>query len=591
MTIPAKLWGPTMSDPVTPSEDAAGIEDVDLGEVAESEPNQTRAVIRSSALMAAGTITSRVTGVVRDITIAAALGSAILADTYALGNSLPNIIYILVIGGALNAVFIPQLVRHMRNDEDGGDGYADRLITLVGLILLAATALAVVFAPWIVRIYSTSDFTDQQLSLATAFARFCLPQIIFYGLYTMFSQVLNSRMHFGAPMFAPIVNNVVMIATALGFIFVAGSLSTTETITPGQVAWLGIGTTLGVAAQAAVLIPVLIRVGYRWRPRFDFRGHGLGKAGSLAGWTIGLVLVNQLGFLVISRLATQANFVAEQTGGVPQGLATYQRAFLVFMLPHSVITISLVTALFPRMSKSAAAGALTEVSHNVAEGIRLISALLIPCVAFLMAFGPMLGTVFFGFGANRGAPATYTGLVVSVFAVGMLPFGIFYILLRGWYAVEDTRTPFIITVIYNAIAMPLTFLLFSLAPSTMAVCALALAYGLAYWITIGIAWTWLRRRLGGLETGHTVVTLLRISLSAGLAVAAAITAQAAWVMIVGQAGLGDVYGRLTTNQLTSLTALIVGGLLTVALYVAFAHLFRVAEVQSVIRSLVSRVRR
>ena len=219
----------------------------------------------------------------------------------------------------------------------------------------------------------------------------------------MFSQMLNSRLHFGAPMFAPIVNNIVMIATALGFMYVAGSMATTDTITSGQVAWLGIGTTLGVAAQAAVLIPVLIRVGYRWRPRFDFRGHGLGKAGSLVYWTIGLVLVNQIGFLVISRLATQANFIAEQSGDVPQGLATYQRAFLVFMLPHSVITISLVTALFPRMSKSAAVGALRDVSHDVSEGIRLICALLVPCVMFLIAFGPMLGTVFFGFGANRGA--------------------------------------------------------------------------------------------------------------------------------------------------------------------------------------------
>ena len=580
-----------MSDPVTPSEDAAGVDPTELGGVADAEADATRSVVRSSALMAAGTITSRITGVLRDITITAALGFAILADTYALGNSLPNIIYILVIGGALNAIFIPQLVRHMRTDADGGDGYADRLITLVGLILVAATVLAIVCAPWIVEIYTTSNFTEEQLSLATAFARFCLPQIVFYGLYAMFSQVLNSRMHFGAPMFAPIVNNIVMIATALGFIFVAGTTATTSTITPGQVMWLGIGTTLGVAAQAAVLVPVLIRVGYKWRPRFDFRGHGLGKAGSLAGWTIGLVLVNQVGFLVISRLATQANFLAEQTGGVPQGLATYQRAFLVFMLPHSVITISLVTALFPRMSKSAAVGALREVAHDVAEGIRLIAALLLPCVMFLVAFGPMLGTVFFGFGANRGAPATYTGLVVSVFALGMLPFGIFYILLRGWYAVEDTRTPFYLTVVYNLIAMPLTFLLFSVAPSELAVCALALAYGLAYWITISIAWVWLSRRLGGLETGLTVRTLVRMSIAAIVAAALGLAAVVLWAVAVGNATGGDIYNQLTASQLTSLFVLIAGGLVTVVAYLGLSHLLRISEVQSVINSLVGKVRR
>ncbi len=580
-----------MSDPVSPSSDAAGVDPSELGEVAQADSDGTRAVIRNSTLMAAGTITSRITGVIRDITIAAALGSAILADTYALGNSLPNIVYILVIGGALNAIFIPQLVRHMRTDEDGGDGYADRLITLAGLILVATTILAIVFAPWIVKLYSTSGFSDQQLSLATAFARFCLPQIIFYGLYTMFSQVLNSRMHFGAPMFAPIVNNIVMIATALGFIYVAGSMATTDTITSGQVAWLGVGTTLGVAAQAAVLIPVLMRVGYKWRPRFDFRGHGLRKAGSLAGWTIGLVFVNQVGFLVISRLATQANFLAEQSGGVPQGLATYQRAFLVFMLPHSVITISLVTALFPRMSRSAAVGALHEVSHDVAEGIRLISALLLPCVMFLVAFGPMLGTVFFGFGANRGAPATYTGLVVSVFAIGMLPFGVFYVLSRGWYAVEDTRTPFIITVIYNAIAMPLTFVFFTIAPSELAVCALALAYGVAYWIAIGIAWTWLSRRLGGLETGLTVRTLVRMGIAAAVSAFVAICLLAAWTVVVGNAAVSDIYAQLTASQLSSLTALIVGGILTAIAYLGLSHLLRITEVQSVVVSLVGKIRR
>ena len=290
-------------------------------------------------------------------------------------------------------------------------------------------------------------------------------------------------------------------------------------------------------------------------------------------------------------MATQANFLAEQTGGVPQGLATYQRAFLVFMLPHSVITISLVTALFPRMSKSAAVGALREVAHDVAEGIRLIAALLLPCVMFLVAFGPMLGTVSFGFGANRGAPATYTGLVVSVFALGMLPFGIFYILLRGWYAVEDTRTPFYLTVVYNLIAMPLTFLLFSVAPSELAVCALALAYGLAYWITISVAWVWLSRRLGGLETGLTVRTLVRMSIAAIVAAALGLAAVVLWAVAVGNATGGDIYNQLTASQLTSLFVLIAGGLVTVVAYLGLSHLLRISEVQSVINSLVGKVRR
>ena len=210
---------------------------------------------------------------------------------------------------------------------------------------------------------------------------------------------------------------------------------------------------------------------------------------------------------------------------------------------------------------------------------------------FLVAFGPMLGTVFFGFGANRGAPATYTGLVVSVFALGMLPFGIFYILLRGWYAVEDTRTPFYLTVVYNLIAMPLTFLLFSVAPSELAVCALALAYGLAYWITISIAWVWLSRRLGGLETGLTVRTLVRMSIAAIVAAALGLAAVVLWAVAVGNATGGDIYNQLTASQLTSLFVLIAGGLVTVVAYLGLSHLLRISEVQSVINSLVGKVRR
>ena len=561
----------------------------DAGEVGQIESDPTNSVIRSSALMATGTITSRVTGLARDIAIAAALGSAILADTYALGNSLPNILYILIIGGALNAVLIPQLVRHMKTDADGGDGFADRLITLVVLVLIVAAALA--FAPLIVRLYSTSEFTESQLSLATAFARFCLPQIIFYGLYTVLAQVLNARMHFGAPMFAPIINNLVMIVTALGFIFVAGTSVNADTITSGQVAWLGLGTTLGVAAQAAVLIPVLIRVGYKWRPRFDFRGHGLGKAGTLAGWTLGLVLINQLGFLVIARLATEANYFAEQAGTVAQGLATYQRAYLVFMLPQSVITISLVTALFPRMSRAAADGDLGALRHDIGDGMRLIASLIVPSAAFLAVFGPLVGTVLFGFGQNEGDPATYTGFVVSVFAFGLLPFSLFYTLLRGWYAVEDTRTPFLITVIYNIIAIPLTLLLFGLAPQNLAVASLALAYGIGYWLTLGIAWWWLRRRIGGLQTRRTIAAVTRMVVAGVLAALVGVAVMVGWLVLIQGDTFNNLYRQLTASQLTAAIGLAVGGVVTLGAYLGFARLLRIDETQSIVSAVMGRLRR
>ena len=321
---------------------------------AQQERTDTRGLLGSSAIMATGTILSRITGVARDVALTAALGFYLVSDAYSLGNTMPNVLYILVIGGALNAVFIPQLVRRMKDDADGGTAYADRLITLAGLVLLVFTVATVLLAPWLVDLYATSAYDDSQRALATAFARLCLPQIFFYGVYALLSQVLNARGYFGAPMFAPILNNVVAIASFMLFLAIAGTSAAADgVLTPDQIAILGIGTTLGVALQALILVPVLIRAGYRWRPRFDWRGSGLGKAGHLAIWTLLLVVVNQAGYIAITRLATLANVNAAAAGTTPAGLTTYQKAHLIFMLPHSVITVSIVTALLPALSRVA----------------------------------------------------------------------------------------------------------------------------------------------------------------------------------------------------------------------------------------------
>jgi putative peptidoglycan lipid II flippase len=263
--------------------------------------------------MASGTVVSRVTGILRDVAMTAALGFYLVSDAYSLGNALPTVVYILVIGGALNAVFIPQLVRRMKEDSDGGKAYADRLLTFVGITLVAMSIIAVLAAPLIVDLYTPADYPQSDFDLAVAFARLCLPQILFYGVYTMLGQVLNARGHFGVPMFAPIANNIIAIATFLLFIAVAGTSAAADgVLTTDQVLILGIGTTLGVVVQALILVPVLMRSGYSYRPRFDFRNGGLGKAGGLAAWTIALVLINQAVYVVITRLATQANVDAKE---------------------------------------------------------------------------------------------------------------------------------------------------------------------------------------------------------------------------------------------------------------------------------------
>ena len=562
------------------------------GDIAANPPSAAgRAMARNSAVMATGTIASRVTGVLRDVAMTAALGFFLVSDAFSLGNSLPTIVYILVIGGALNAVFIPQLVRRMKEDSDGGQAYADRLLTLVATLLLVLSIAAVIAAPWIVDLYTPSDYPQNEFDLAVAFARLCLPQIFFYGLYAMLSQVLNSRGRFGAPMFAPIANNIVAIATFGLFIVIAGTSAAADgVLSTDQVLILGIGTTLGVMLQALILLPVMWRSGYAWRPRFDWRGAGLGKAGSLAAWTVGLVLVNQVAYVFITRLATQANVNASATDAVAAGLTTYQKAHLIFMLPHSVITVSIVTAMLPALSRIAHSGNLRQVGSDVARTMRTVAVLIAPIAAILMVNGAAIAVLLFGYGAATPAQAGLMGLIVSVFMLGLLPFTLFYVLLRGYYALEDTRTPFWITVGFSILLLALAYPLFAIAPRAggQQVAAIALAYSLSYWAGFLLAWWLLARRLGSMESARTAWVIVRTFLAAAIAVG---------VMVAVLALFRATQPSIETVTWQVRGSLLIGVLLTsaagLAVFLGAAWAMRIAEVSdvlSLVRRLAGRVR-
>jgi putative peptidoglycan lipid II flippase len=560
------------------------------GDLAANPPSAAGGgLARNSSLMATGTVVSRVTGIFRDIALAAALGFYLVSDAYSLGNSLPNIVYILVIGGALNAVFVPQLVRKMKEDADGGQAYADRLLTLVASTLLVLSVVAVAAAPWIVDLYTPDDYPAEQYDLAVAFARLCLPQIFFYGLYTMLSQVLNSRGRFGAPMFAPIANNVVAIATFALFIAIAGTSAAADgELTSGQVLLLGIGTTLGVVAQAVILVPVLLRSGYAWRPRFDWRGAGLGKAGMLAAWTVGLVLVNQITYVFITRMATQANVNAANADVVAAGLTTYQKAHLVFMLPHSVITVSIVTAMLPALSRVAHSGRLAEVGADVARTMRIVAALIMPVTSILMVNGAAIAVLLFGYGAATPEQAGAMGLIVSVFMIGLLPFTLFYVLLRGYYALEDTRTPFLITVGFSVLLLALAFPMFlAVRDGGAQIAALALAYSISYWVGFAVAWLLLARRLGSMQSGRTAWMLARTVL-AGILAGVSMLAVYVWVLTNQVSAPTISWQARVVLLLTVLASSVVG----TAVFLVAAWAMRVdeiADVLSMVRRAVARV--
>lgn len=550
-----------------------------------SNTASARSLMKPSAVMAAGTVVSRVTGVFRDIAATAALGFFLVSDAFSLGNSLPTVIYILVIGGALNAVFVPQLVRRMKEDADDGRAYADRLITLVGSILLVFSILAVLCAPLIVDLYTPDNYPANEYDLAVAFARLCLPQVLFYGIYTMLSQVLNARGRFGAPMFAPIANNIVAISTFLLFIAVAGTSAASDgVLTTQQVLILGIGTTLGVIVQALILIPVLVRSGYRWKPRFDWKGSGLGKTGTLALWTIGLVFVNQAAYIVITRLAAKANVDAAAAGLVAAGLTTYQKAHLVFMLPHSVITVSIVTAMLPALSRVAHGGNLRKVGDDVGSTMRLVAALIVPIAAILMCVGTGVAILLFGYGAATPEQAGIMGAIVSVFMIGLLPFTLFYVMLRGYYALEDTKTPFWITVGFNVVLLAIAVPLFNASRAGgFQVGSLALSYGIAYWIAFIVSWIILGRRLGGLDTKRTVITLIKL-IGAGLVSLGAMFAAFAFVFERGT----KIYEQ---SKLGVLQEVVLISLLGLAVYLLCAWILRVPEVGQALSLVRRKIRR
>lgn len=461
--------------------------------------------------MALGTVLSRITGLIRTAVIVAALGFGPLADAYAIGNTLPNIIYILTVGGALNAVFIPQLVRRMKDDSDGGKAFTDRLLTATFILLLFITVIVVLIAPWLIQIYLPTDWAEPDKSATLLFARFLLPQIFFYGVFTLLSQVLNSRDNFIIPAYAPIMNNIVVIITGLAFITQV-RITSANIISNSSMIVLAIGTTLGIVLQAAALIPAVFKSGYSYRPRFDFKNSGLGKATRLAGWTVGLVLVNQIGYAAVTRIAATANDATINTVGV----TAYQNAHLVMLLPHAVLTVSLVTALLPSLSRTAHQKDLASVGVDVERTLRMLMLVIIPISLMILAHGKDIMIALFARGNANYFQTGLSGTVLSAFAISLLPFTIFYVLSRAAYAQEDTKTPFYLTVAMNITQLLIAAIFLVTTTRTYWVVGLAIGYAAGYAVA-AVGMYWILRKDLQLQLdliGRTVINLIVLSVPA-----------------------------------------------------------------------------
>ena len=530
-------------------------------------------ITRSSALMAAGTIASRVTGFLRILVVAAALGLGgkgnLLPDAYAVPNVMPNIIYELLLGGVLTSVLVPVLVKSARDDGDQGTAFAQALLSMVVTALAAMTLVAMLLAPWLLRVlYSRA--TGRTFDLEVTFLRFFLPQIVFYGVGAVIGAVLNTRGRFGPPMFAPVLNNVVVIATFALFLAMPGpSRPSPATISAAQVSVLAIGTTLGVVAMTLALLPALRSTGFRWRLRFDWRHQGLRAAARLAGWVFVYVAVNQLGYLVVVQLAGQAN----------HRYNLYFNAFQLFQLPHAIVTVSVITALLPRMSRLAVDGRLDALRSELSRGLRISLSLLVPAAVGYLVLARPIAVLLFAHGRSSRGDAVLLGQVLTGFAVGLACFTAFQLQLRGFYALHDTRTPALINVAVNAAMVAVDVVLFKLLRGDARLVGLAVGYATSYAVGVAISTTLLRRRLGGIDGSALVRLLVRVLLAALLA---GLPAYAASRLAQSIGGVGVAGSGL---------ALALGGFVLGAGYLALARRMRVRELTELTAVVTTRLGR
>jgi putative peptidoglycan lipid II flippase len=538
-------------------------------------------LLGSSAVMAAGTVVSRLSGFVRTGLLIAALGNGLRGDVFSVANTIPNMLYILLAGGIFNAVLVPQLVRASKNDPDGGAAYTDRIITLAGLFLAVVSVLLVLVAPLLLRLYLAPAYYEPDRAAALEsvidFARLCLPQVFFYGMFVLVGQVLNARGRFGPMMWAPIANNIVAVAMLALYLFTYGPANQVELAggySVGQEWLLGLGSTLGIAVQLLVLVPYLRSAGVHFRPRFDFRDAGLSHTLRLGLWTFLFVVVNQLTYLVVVNRASTG---PAGGGADATGYTVYATAFLIVMVPHSVITVSLATAVLPRLSAYAAEQDHASLVRSLGLALRNALVVIVPFAVLLPFVARDLAHLLFSFGAGRTTYGNFTS-PLALFGFGLVFFTVHYLTLRGFYALERTRTIFWVQCIIGATNASLAVVLVARSSAAHTVPALVVAYTVSYAVGASVSWRLLHRLLG-VAPGGELLGFLRRLLSA-VAVTAAVTAAAWWGL--GRLGSDPSYA-VALGRATALT------LVAVVTFVLVARALRIREITDVLELITRRL--
>jgi putative peptidoglycan lipid II flippase len=521
--------------------------------------------------MAVGTTLSRVTGFLRLSAMAAALGVALpRTDAYNVANNTPNIIYELVLGGILTSVFVPVFVEWLnaRGRDEAWD-VARSVMTIAIVVLSAIMVVTIVAAPWIVRLYTVNVPPNQAASeraLATFFLRWFMPQIVFYGLGAVAAGLLNAHKRFAVPMFAPVLNNLVVIATMIVFAALPGpSHPTADGITVAQRYVLAIGTTFGVVGMTFALWPSLRRLGFRFRWRLDWRSEGVRRIARLATWVFLYVLLNQLGLLQVIVLA------AGRTG-----YTAYIAAFMLFQLPHAIIAVSIMTALLPTLSGHWAAGERSAFRSLLARGLRSTAFIVIPAALGYIVLAQPIVRLLLEHGATHRAGAHLVAVVLVFFSIGLFSYSAFQLLLRAFYAMQDTRTPALINIGAVTLNVIVNFVYFHF----LGVKGLALGHATAYTFAAVVSVIILRRRMGGIEGATIVRGLGKIVVAAGATAGVAYLVSTA----IGHA----VSTSSIAGQMVQVLGSVTAGL---AVFLVAAWALRIEDLQLLKGLLPSRMRR
>jgi len=534
-------------------------------------------LLSSTMVMASGTLVSRILGGVRVLLVGYLLTVSMpQSDMYALATEIPTAAYTLLAGGVLTAILLPQLMRAMNTDADGGQAFSDRIVTLFGLLLITLTLLLTVGTPLVIRLMSdakwrTPGMTAQYHSLLMLTA-LCMPQVFFYGVFFLASQLLNARSSFGPVAWAPVANNIVQILMLGTYAVVWGfHTDTSQPFTTEQMLLLGLGSVAGVAVQSIILIPYLKKVGFRYHPRFDFLHTGLGRTAQVAKWALALVAIDQVNYIVITRLASRAT-----VSGHGAGIAAFNSAMWISIVPHSLLTVSLVTVLMPSLSTLSVTGQWERFAGQFQSSIRTVYAAIIPIACLLGTMGVPIATT--AFSAERGG--AYVGWTLAVLGVGLIPFTLRYLVNKGFNAMENTRTPFMMEIIFVVVTCLVSIVLILVVkiPAVWVAPSIALGYSLGYLVSASQAFRRLRKavpNLAAASLGAHTVRLICISLP-GAALAGVIC----WLQ-----------NRYISGLIPSLLGLVVAGLVGIGVYWGLARLIHISEVQDLETLIRSKLRK